>query len=172
MLVQIYQREGRAQPLVAFPDSAITHLGKSEDSIGMLIDCHRRIELFLHDLCVVADRARNRTLTNEEVTAVQSALQYFRVGGLRHAADEEESRFPRLRVFSATDTHAELGRLRRRQGAGRRECFLHAQNSGPTQRELYAYPAVQDHKQTLHTMPDPLRTIRDETAIELLASSV
>jgi hypothetical protein len=63
------------------------------------------------------------------------------VGGLRHAADEEESRFPRLRVFSATDTHAELGRLRRRQGAGRRECFLHAQNSGPTQRELYAYPA-------------------------------
>jgi hemerythrin-like domain-containing protein len=89
----------------AKPDSGF------DDPIGMLIDCHRRIERFLHVLCVVADRARNRTLTDEEVTAVQSALQYFRVGGQRHTADEEESLFPRLRVSSATDTLAELRRL-------------------------------------------------------------
>ena len=30
-----------------------------DDPIGMLIDCHRRIERFLHVLCVVASRARN-----------------------------------------------------------------------------------------------------------------
>src|SRR5208283_3056161 len=32
VLVQVHQREGRAQPLVVFPDTAIAHLGKSEDS--------------------------------------------------------------------------------------------------------------------------------------------
>src|SRR5580658_6041980 len=33
VLVQIYQREGRAEPLVVFPDAAITNLGKSEDTL-------------------------------------------------------------------------------------------------------------------------------------------
>ena len=53
----------------AKPDSGF------DDPIGMLIDCHRRIEYFLHILCAWSDRARNRALTDEEVTAVQSALQ-------------------------------------------------------------------------------------------------
>jgi hemerythrin-like domain-containing protein len=89
----------------AKPDSGF------DDPIGMLIDCHRRIERFLHLLCVVADRARNRDLTDEEVTAVQSALQYFRVGGLRHTADEEESLFPRLRAESTTGKFQEISGL-------------------------------------------------------------
>jgi Short C-terminal domain len=41
-LVQIYQREGRAQPLVVFPDAAIAHLGKSEDSLQ---DAERMLHL-------------------------------------------------------------------------------------------------------------------------------
>jgi hemerythrin-like domain-containing protein len=89
----------------AKPDSGF------DDPIGMLKDCHRRIERFLQVLWVVVNRAQNRALADEEVTAVQSALQYFRVGGLRHTADEEESLFPRLRATSATDTLAELGEL-------------------------------------------------------------
>ncbi len=32
VLVQVRQREGRAQPLVIFPDGAIAHLCKSEDT--------------------------------------------------------------------------------------------------------------------------------------------
>lgn len=94
-----------ATQIGAKPDSGF------DDPIGMLIDCHRRIERFLYVLCVVANRARNRALKDEEVAALQSALQYFRVGGLRHTADEEESLFPRLRFFSATDILAELRRL-------------------------------------------------------------
>ncbi len=82
-----------------------------DDPIGMLIDCHRRIERFLHVLCVVASRARNIALTDDEATAVQSALQYFRVGGLRHTADEEESLFPRLRAESTAGNLEELGGL-------------------------------------------------------------
>jgi hemerythrin-like domain-containing protein len=76
----------------ARPDSGF------DDPIGMLKDCHRRIEYFLKILCIVVERARARILTSEEAAAVESALHYFRVGGQRHNADEEESLFPRLRA--------------------------------------------------------------------------
>jgi hemerythrin-like domain-containing protein len=77
-----------------------------DDPIGMLKDCHRRIEHFLNIVCVVVDRAGNRTLTEEETAAIQSALHYFRTGGQRHSADEEQSLFPRMR---AADPSAALG---------------------------------------------------------------
>src|ERR1035438_35995 len=79
----------------AKPDSGF------DDPIEMLKDCHRRIENFLRILCVVVERA----------AAVKSALHYFRVGGQRHTADEEESLFPRLRAESAAGTLEELARL-------------------------------------------------------------
>ncbi len=81
-----------------------------DDPIGMLKDCHRRIESFLGILCVVVERAEGRSLTDEERSAVQAALQYFRTGGQRHTADEEESLFPRLRK-SAGESFEELDRL-------------------------------------------------------------
>jgi hemerythrin-like domain-containing protein len=85
-----YRGEQRmAIQIGAKPDSGF------DDPIGMLIDCHRRIERFLHVLCVVADRARNRALTDEEVTA----------------SDEEKSLFPRLRAESIAANFEEIGRL-------------------------------------------------------------
>jgi hypothetical protein len=74
-----------------------------EDPIGMLKDCHRRIEHFLEMVCVVAEQARGRALNEEESAAVKAALHYFRVGGQRHNADEEESLFPRLRATDAAE---------------------------------------------------------------------
>jgi hemerythrin-like domain-containing protein len=88
----------------AKPDSGF------DDPIGMLKDCHRRIESFLGMLCIVVERAQGRTLTADERNAIQAALKYFRSGGQRHTADEEESLFPRLRK-SATDALAEIERL-------------------------------------------------------------
>jgi hemerythrin-like domain-containing protein len=88
----------------AKPDSGF------DDPIGMLKDCHRRIESFLGILGVVVDRAQGRSLNAEERNAVQAALQYFRTGGQRHTADEEESLFPRLRK-SATESFNEIDRL-------------------------------------------------------------
>jgi hemerythrin-like domain-containing protein len=81
-----------------------------DEPIGMLKDCHRRIESFLGILCVVVDRAQGRGLTDEERGAVQAALQYFRTGGQRHTADEEQSLFPRLRKFVA-DSFETIDRL-------------------------------------------------------------
>jgi hemerythrin-like domain-containing protein len=88
----------------AKPDSGF------DDPIGMLKDCHRRIECFFGILCIVADRAQGRNLTGEECDAIKAALQYFRTGGQRHTADEEESLFPRLRKFDAT-SFEEIDRL-------------------------------------------------------------
>lgn len=69
-----------------------------ENPIGMLKDCHRRIEHFLQILHAVIHRAAGREMTEEERAAVQAALSYFRTGGQRHNADEEESLFPRMRA--------------------------------------------------------------------------
>ncbi len=88
----------------AKPDSGF------DDPIGMLKDCHRRIESFLGILRVVVNRAQGRSLSDEERDAIKAALQYFRTGGQRHTADEEESLFPRLRE---SDAHSieEIDRL-------------------------------------------------------------
>lgn len=69
-----------------------------DDPLGMLKDCHRRIEHFLHVVCVVAERPGVRALTQEEAAAIQAALSYFRSGGMRHTRDEEDSLFPRMRA--------------------------------------------------------------------------
>jgi len=87
----------------AKPDSGF------DDPIGMLADCHRRVESFLGILCVVVERAQNGELTDEEKNAVQSALHYFQQGGQRHTADEEESLFPRLRGISNPAIEAIVG---------------------------------------------------------------
>jgi hemerythrin-like domain-containing protein len=84
--------KGMGIQIGAKPDSGF------DDPIGILVDCHRRIEHFLNILCIVVERAHGGTLSEEETAAVQAALQYFRVGGKRHNADEEESLFPRLRA--------------------------------------------------------------------------
>ena len=100
----------------AKPDSGF------DDPIGMLKECHRRIESFLGILCVAASRAQGRSLTTEESDAVKASLQYFRTGGQRHTADEEESLFPRLRESDA----GSLGDIDRLEGDHREANDLHA----------------------------------------------
>ena len=100
-------RRHMAVQIGAKPDSGF------EDPIGMLKDCHRRIEHFLDILCVVAERARDRSLTEEEQSAVKASLQYFHVGGERHTRDEEESLFPRLLTAAPDGAATVIDRLTR-----------------------------------------------------------
>ena len=87
----------------AKPDSGF------DDPIGMLKDCHRRIERFVNLLARVSDQASGRALTIEERQAVEAALRYFRESGPRHNSDEEQSLFPRLRDMPAVQ--ADISRL-------------------------------------------------------------
>ena len=70
------------------------------DPIGLLTDCHRRIELFLSVLQRVAQERSGQALEGEYRTSWEKALQYFRHASPKHTADEEESLFPRLRAAS------------------------------------------------------------------------
>ncbi|HEY6446113.1 MAG TPA: hemerythrin domain-containing protein [Acidobacteriaceae bacterium] len=92
-----------------------------DDPVGMLKDCHRRIENFLRVLCQVAQHRPEGALSAEERNAVEAALAYFQTGGQRHNQDEEESLFPRLRetlgraeleaIHELETEHGEAGKL-------------------------------------------------------------
>src|SRR5579871_539064 len=68
-----------------------------DEPLGLLSDCHRRIEHFLRVLETLAARD-DRALTVAERTDLRTALAYFATAAPRHTADEEQSLFPRLRA--------------------------------------------------------------------------
>lgn len=81
------------------------------DPIGMLGDCHRRIERFLNVLMTVAARENGGPLTEQYQAALATSLRYFREAAPKHTADEEESLFPRLRRLDHAGSQAMLARI-------------------------------------------------------------
>lgn len=79
-----------------------------DQPIGLLSDCHRRIERFLDILLKVATSGHGQALSGEQRTALETALRYFAVAAPKHTADEEQSLFPRLRADADPRAHAAL----------------------------------------------------------------
>ncbi len=71
--------------------------GDFKNPLVLLTDCHRRIEHFFHILIAVTKQAHGDALTDDQRSALEVALRYFREAAPRHTQDEEESLFPRLR---------------------------------------------------------------------------
>jgi len=69
-----------------------------DDPLGLLADCHRRLEYFLDELVRITRLTSGRSLCPEELRQLQRALQYFETSEPWHTADEEQSLFPRLRA--------------------------------------------------------------------------
>ena len=67
------------------------------EPLGLLSDCHRRIEYFLGVLIAVTGRTSGGLLTQAQRVELEAALTYFATASPKHTADEEESLFPRLR---------------------------------------------------------------------------
>lgn len=93
-------------------------IGASENTfanpIGLLSDCHRRIERFLQILLTVATQAGGGALDAEHRRALEAGLRYFREAAPKHIADEEEDLFPRLRQHRSAHTapvFADIDRL-------------------------------------------------------------
>jgi hemerythrin-like domain-containing protein len=82
-----------------------------EDPIGLLTDCHRRIEHFLSVLGLVAEQARGGMLDEEQRRALDTALRYFREAAPKHTADEEETLFPRMRKMENDEVRAVLSKV-------------------------------------------------------------
>ena len=68
-----------------------------DEPLGLLSDCHRRIEHFLRVLITVANEAAGGDLSASHRSALEGAIKYFAVAAPKHTADEEVSLFPRLR---------------------------------------------------------------------------
>lgn len=81
------------------------------DPLGLLGDCHRRIESFLAVLIDVTNETRGAGLDEERRAALRAALRYFREAAPNHTRDEEESLFPRMRASDKTRIQTTLARL-------------------------------------------------------------
>jgi hemerythrin-like domain-containing protein len=79
--------------------------------LGLLGDCHRRIERFLKLLVTITRATSGRALSAEQHAAMETARVYFKQAAPQHTLDEEESLFPRLRAASDPQAAAALALL-------------------------------------------------------------
>ena len=82
-----------------------------DQPLGLMSDCHRRIEHFLAVLQHVEAQVGDAGLNDEQRRAVEAALTYFRTAAPRHTHDEEQSLFPLLRASQRPDVRAALQAL-------------------------------------------------------------
>lgn len=75
--------------------------------LGLLDDCHRRVERFLAVLAKVVNEGRGASLDPLQRDGLDAALRYFAGLPRSHSADEEESLFPRLRAHLEGSTDPE-----------------------------------------------------------------
>jgi len=74
--------------------------------LGMLSDCHRRIERFLDGLIAISEAAQGNKLADVERQQFEVGLRYFREAAPKHTLDEEESLFPRLRARQDSESQS------------------------------------------------------------------
>jgi hemerythrin-like domain-containing protein len=79
--------------------------------IGMLSDCHRRIERFLGALLSIAEQAAGGPIPEDHRKHFETALRYFSEAAPKHTLDEEESLFPRLLEHKSYETDSALAIL-------------------------------------------------------------
>jgi hemerythrin-like domain-containing protein len=86
------------------------------EPLGLLSDCHRRIEYFLNVLIAIDATTAGGPLTASGRDALDRALRYFAVGAPKHTRDEEESLFPRLRNSSDPRAREAMALIDRLEG--------------------------------------------------------
>jgi hemerythrin-like domain-containing protein len=79
--------------------------------LGLLSDCHRRIERFLDGLIAISEEAQGNKLDDVQRQQFEVGLRYFREAAPKHTLDEEESLFPRLRLHKDGESLTALALL-------------------------------------------------------------
>ena len=112
------------------------------EPIGLLEDCHRRIERFLS---VLAQLSGQVSLTADQRASLETALRYFREAAPKHTADEEETLFPRLRQMDRGEVKAVLAKLDALEDDHARADTIHAEvdRIGQMWLDRGALPAVE-----------------------------
>jgi hemerythrin-like domain-containing protein len=104
----VFQMEGEISMSITIGKKPESGFG---DPLGMLSDCHRRIERFLRVLAILASQAQGSKLSEEQCHALEAALHYFRVAAPLHTLDEENSLFPRMRTHQNPQVHEPIRQL-------------------------------------------------------------
>jgi hemerythrin-like domain-containing protein len=97
------------------------------EPLGLLSDCHRRIERFLSVLARVTAGLGGGELTADHRHALTAALQYFREAAPKHTDDEEQSLFPRLRALASEEAQRALDEVDALEADHDRADRLHAE---------------------------------------------
>jgi hemerythrin-like domain-containing protein len=153
-----------------------------DEPLGLLSDCHRRIENFLDVLARTAQQVAGGPLNDRRRADLEGALAYFQTAAPRHTADEEASLFPRLRASGDPAAAAALEtvtRLERDHGAADQH---HAEVDRLVRRWLGAnalpaddLAALNEHLAALRAIYEPHIAIEDRelfpTAARLLSPS-
>jgi hemerythrin-like domain-containing protein len=98
--------------------------------LGLLSDCHRRIERFLDQLLRVVEAQTGTPeagMTPEQRIALTVALRYFREAAPMHTRDEEESLFPRLRASHAEAAQVLMNEVAALEADHKAADYLHAE---------------------------------------------
>jgi len=97
------------------------------DPVGLLTDCHRRIERFLAVLVQVSQQANGGPLNSEQGASLETALRYFREAAPKHTADEEKTLFPRLRSLDQREVKEALAQIEALEADHHRAEAAHAE---------------------------------------------
>ncbi len=81
------------------------------EPLGLLSDCHRRIERFLDGLIRILDESGGASLNDVQRRGLEAALEYFAKAAPRHTADEEDSLFPLMRQSDDPEVRAAMQKL-------------------------------------------------------------
>jgi hemerythrin-like domain-containing protein len=84
-----------------------------DQPIGLLSDCHRRIEHFLAVCQRLIEQFAARPLDRDARINLETALNYFHSASPRHIADEEQSLFPRMRQSADARVQRALAQIDR-----------------------------------------------------------
>lgn len=129
--------------------------------MGLLSDCHRRIEMFLGSLEQVAV-VSDHLLSDDARRALESALRYFKEAAPRHTADEEESLFPRLRKAGGNEVLEVLSTVEVLETDHERAEALHAEADELGQRCLAAGYLEKQDAERFKAVQTELRKIYSE----------
>lgn len=82
-----------------------------DEPLGLLSDCHRRIERFLGAMITIVTRSEGAALPAADRDVLEQCRHYFATAAPRHTADEEDSLFPRLRASHSDRAREALATL-------------------------------------------------------------
>jgi hemerythrin-like domain-containing protein len=133
-----------------------------ETPMGLLSDCHRRIEKFLGALLTVARERQGGPLDARSREAIEKSIRYFENAAPRHNSDEEESLFPRLRQIDDPEVKQLLADVDRLEADHHANDLRHAEVDRLAQQWLADDGLAPEHFERLLALLEELHAVYQE----------